>query len=253
MLLLFPFFLGCVGLFFGSFFLVVAQRLATNTSFIRGRSQCDYCHHVLSWIELIPVVSFLFQGGKCKHCRKKLSWWYPLSELMTGMTFLIVGLYATTAFSLIGLLVITSCLLIIFFSDREYEIIPLQPVIIACVAEVVMLAFAPSIFLNHLLSALGASLFFYIIYIATRRKGMGFGDVIFAFLMGFVLGFPYIIFGLYFSFLSGAIISLILVALKKKKLHGGTVPFGPFLVLGTFTMMVWGKDLAYLISRYVSF
>lgn len=72
---------------------------------------------------------------------------------------------------------------------------------------------------------------------------MGFGDVIYAFSMGILLGFPKIILGIYIAFIIGAIVALALVLLRKKKLHGGTMPFGPFLVLGTFTMIIWGDKL----------
>ncbi|MBI5044485.1 MAG: prepilin peptidase [Candidatus Levybacteria bacterium] len=246
-------FFGITGLFFGSFFLVIAQHAATGRSFVMGRSKCDFCSRVLSWSELIPVISFVLLRGKCKHCKKKLSLWYPISELITAFVFLSIALYVTSLFPMIVLSIIASCLLVIFFSDREFEIIPVQFVLLACLAELVMLLATPSLLLNHFLSGSGAAAFFYAIYLVTKKRGMGFGDVIFAFLMGFILGFPYIIFGLYLSFLSGACISLLLVALKKKKLHGGTVPFGPFLVFGTFIMMVWGEHIAYFISKYVGF
>jgi len=78
---------------------------------------------------------------------------------------------------------------------------------------------------------------------------MGFGDVVYAFLMGLLLGFPKIIFGLYIAFIGGAIISLLLVALKRKKLSGGTVPFGPFLIAGTIISLLWGQELIAMVVR----
>ncbi len=80
---------------------------------------------------------------------------------------------------------------------------------------------------------------------------MGFGDVLYVISMGILLGFPGIFYGLYLSFVVGAIISLVLVVMKKKKLHGGTIPFGPFLVLGTFIMMIGGREIIQIASNYV--
>lgn len=243
-----------VGLFLGSFLFVVADRSSRGISFVRGRSKCENCKHVLSWYELIPVLSYLFQKGRCRHCKIKLSIWYPLSELLTG---LVVALIFMTAFPL-GLPVlilfelISLCLLTISFADMRYEIIPFPLVVIATLAAcMVVYLMAPMSIVNHLLSGLGAGLFFLIIFLVTRGKGMGFGDVLYVICMGLILGFPGIFYGLYLSFVLGALISLILVAMKKKKLHGGTIPFGPFLVLATFIMMIWGKEIVQMASNYV--
>lgn len=81
---------------------------------------------------------------------------------------------------------------------------------------------------------------------------MGFGDVVFAFLMGFVLGFPKIILALYIAFLSGAVISLLLIFTRKKKFKGGTIPFGPFLVLGTVISLLWGNVLVPVVMQFLA-
>lgn len=240
----------------GSFLLVVADRIVTNRSFITGRSKCDGCGHTLSWLELIPVMSYLFQKGKCKHCHTTLSIWYPLSEIITGAVFLItflVSLHLSPMLTVLHLIVV-SCLLIIFFADRAYGIIPFPVVVIATLASVgiIVLSESSSI-LVHGVSGIVASLLFFIVFFVTRGKGMGFGDVVYAFFMGFLLGFPAIIFGLYIAFITGAVVSLILVMLRKKRLRGGTIPFGPFLVLGTFIMLIAKDQIVQLVSRYFGF
>jgi leader peptidase (prepilin peptidase)/N-methyltransferase len=100
------------------------------------------------------------------------------------------------------------------------------------------------------LSAVCASGFFLILFLATKGRGMGFGDVVYAFLMGFILGYPRVILGLYLAFVTGAIVSLFLVILKKKKFQGGTIPFGPFLVFGTFVSLLWGSTIIESVIRY---
>lgn len=242
------------GLFFGSFFLVVADRLGQGKSFITGRSVCEFCNHSLSWLELIPVASFCIQGGACRHCRKKLSLWYPGAELVTGLLFVLIFILFMPQgiFPMLFAQAITSCLLIIFITDYKYEIIPFQVVAFGSVVTLLGIVLSqPEVLLNHVLSAVLAGLFFLLIFLVTKGKGMGFGDVIYAVFMGLLLGFPYILAGLYITFIGGAIISLLLVLLKKKKLHGGTIPFGPFLVMGTFIMLVAGVKVMQVISSYL--
>jgi prepilin signal peptidase PulO-like enzyme (type II secretory pathway) len=95
---------------------------------------------------------------------------------------------------------------------------------------------------------------FGLLVIGTKGKGMGLGDVCFAVLMGILLGFPNIITGLYIAFLTGAIVSLILVVTKKKKLKGGSVPFVPFLIFATVFTYVYGSVLtAYFASFFPHF
>jgi len=253
-MLILTLFVLIIGFFLGSFLFVVAERGGKGKSFVVGRSKCDNCNHVLSWHELIPVVSFLLQRGRCRHCNAKLSLWYPLSELLTG---LVLALIFLTTFPLglvpvILLEVISLCFLTICFSDILYEIIPFPLVVISSITALLLIYLAsPSELVSHLLSGLGAGLFFLVIFLVTKGKGMGLGDVLYVICMGLLLGFPGIFFGLYLSFVIGAIVSLILVLLKKKKLHGGTVPFGPFLVLGTFIMIIWGKEIVQIASNYV--
>jgi leader peptidase (prepilin peptidase)/N-methyltransferase len=243
-----------IGLFLGSFLFVVADRMSRGVSFVKGRSKCDNCGHVLEWFELIPLVSFLIQKGRCRHCKIKLSIWYPLSELLTGF---VVALIFTATFPLgvapfILYEIISLCLLTICFADVRYEIIPFPLVVIASIAAVCLTyVTTPLELVTHALSGMGAGLFFLVIFLVTKGKGMGFGDVIYVICMGLLLGFPDIFYGLYLSFVVGAIISLILVVLKKKKLHGGTIPFGPFLVLGTFIMMIYGREISQIVSSYV--
>src|SRR4051812_8717722 len=80
-------FLFILGVFFGSFLNVLADRLSRDENFITGRSYCEYCRHTLSFLDLIPLLSFLFLFGRCRYCKKKLSWYYPFSELLTGVLF----------------------------------------------------------------------------------------------------------------------------------------------------------------------
>lgn len=242
-----------IGLFIGSFLNVVVDRLENGESIMFGRSHCEYCKKTLQWYDLIPLVSFGFYRATCRYCHHKLSYYYPIVEFVTGFFFASTIFWLQSHFS-VGTflfatyaayyLFIVAVLLIVFFIDLKYGIIPLY-VVLATSAIVLLFAGigSPSSVVNLLLSGIGASLFFLLLFIGTKGRGMGFGDVVFAFLMGVLLGYPAIILAIYLAFLTGAGISLILILWGKKKLSGGTIPFGPFLVAGTYLCLLWGEPL----------
>jgi prepilin signal peptidase PulO-like enzyme (type II secretory pathway) len=252
------FFVFCFGLFVGSFLNCVIYRLEKSESFLKGRSYCPYCKHILSWQDLIPIFSFIFLRGKCRYCQKPISWQYPLVELATGILFVFTLIYffpktsillnsAMTELTSIYYLVIVCFLIVIFVYDLKHYIIPDQVIYPA-----IVLAFLYNIYqfainnqqltINNFLFAFGAAAFFLTIVLISRGKWMGVGDIKLAFLMGLFLGFPDILVALFLAFLIGAAVGLILIALGKKTLKS-EVPFAPFLVTGTFLAMFFGQKL----------
>lgn len=260
----------------GSFLGVIVDRMVNGESILHGRSHCDHCKHKLSPLDLVPLFSFLLLKAKCRYCHKKLSWYYPLIEVVTGVSFVLASYtvfqFSTTLmanvqyyFVAVYYCALLSSLIAIFFIDLRYGLIPFKLVIFALLITIFWYLLIPSLyfssleiqllglqtsFLNVFLSALGAGLFFFLLFYFTKGRGMGFGDVVYAFLMGFTLGFPKVLLGLYIAFLTGAVISLLLIFLKKKKLKGSTIPFGPFLVLGTVISLLWGNMLIPQILHY---
>jgi len=254
--LLFLFFFGT---YIGSFLGVIIDRLPRGESIAAGRSYCEFCKKKLTFVDLIPVFSYLFIRGKCRYCKAKLSLYYPLVEVVTGVLFVFAGLHTgmvsngVSTLELFYYLFIVSSLIVIFFIDLKYGIIPFSVMIpVTLVSFLGILLTANYLLPTNLLSAFGAMLFFLVIFLGTRGRGMGFGDVVYAFFMGLLLGFPNIILGLYVAFLSGAAISVILILRKKKKMKGGTVPFGPFLVFGTIVSLFWGQRFVDMIMVYLT-
>jgi prepilin signal peptidase PulO-like enzyme (type II secretory pathway) len=241
-MLLFNLFIFIFGLIVGSFLNCVIYRLEIGKSFLEGHSFCPYCKHELIWHDLIPVFSFLMLKGKCRYCQKPISIQYPLVELTTALLFLLIINHYYLPFTIYHLL-ITCFLIVIFVYDLKHYIIP-DKVIFPAIAT----AFIYNLFnikyliLNTFPAALGASGFFLAIYLASKGKWMGFGDVKLSFLMGLHLGFPNILVALFLAFFTGAIIGLILIAQSKKTLKS-MVPFGPFLVFGTFLAMFYGEPI----------
>jgi len=265
----FYFLIFIFGAAIGSFLGVIVDRLASKESIWKGRSHCDHCRRNLQAGDLIPILSFFLLGQKCRYCHKKLSWFYPLIECITGVSFVAASnvifqqsgiLFLQLSYQLLALYYFSliSCLIVIFFADLKYGIIPFRIVLFAFLLTLLWEIFLPYLAFNSLaiqllglqinilsivLSAVVAGGFFFLIFVITKGRGMGFGDVVYAFLMGFILGYPLILAGLYLAFVTGAVISLLLVFLKKKKFRGGTIPFGPFLVFGTLVSLLYGTQL----------
>jgi leader peptidase (prepilin peptidase) / N-methyltransferase len=263
----------------GSFLGVVVDRTYGKESIWKGRSHCDHCRHNLGIFDLIPVFSFFLLSGKCRYCHKKLNWFYPLIEVCTGICYVAAGytvypqtvlLLSQTSYDLLMLyyFFMIGALTAIFFTDLRYGIIPFKVVVFAFLITIlwdILIHFAHfPLFVTQLLglqtnsinilgSAICAGGFFFLLFAATKGRGMGFGDVIYAFLMGFTLGFPRVLLGMYIAFVSGAVVSLILVVAKKRKLRGGTIPFGPFLVLGTIVSLLWGTAIIENVIRYLAY
>lgn len=250
------FFIFILGLFIGSFLNVLADRLPRNET-ILGRSHCESCKKELKWYDLIPLFSFAYLRGRCRYCSSRLSLQYPIVELVTGALFAFTIYYLPITNSLtsylvssIYLLIIVSALIAIFFADLRHGIIPDKIIFPAVIVSVFYLFLIPnSSFIIHILSALGASLFFFLIYLLTKGKGMGFGDVKLAFLLGLFLGFPATLFALYIAFLTGGLIGFILILWRKKKLKTA-IPFGPFLVLGSLLSLFFQSQILGIVLPY---
>lgn len=260
------FFIFIAGLFIGSFLNVLADRLSREESVIKGRSYCEKCKKKLAWLDLIPLFSFIFLKGKCRYCKAKLSFYYPAVELTTGIMFAITYFFVLNnlqflinfqsifnfqfSITLIYYLFIISSLIVVFFADLKYGIIPDKVIFPAILISLVYLLFNhQSLIINHLFSAGSACLFFLALFFGTKGRGMGFGDVKFAFLMGLILGFPDIVIGLYAAFLTGAVAGCILVLCRGKKILGATIPFGPFLVFGAISAIFLGEKILQVLMQ----
>lgn len=239
------------GTIVGSFLNAVIYRLGREKSAFEGRSYCPNCKHTLSWRDLVPIFSFLVLSGRCRYCRKAISWQYPLVEIATGILFLIVVFFNFPNLLAIGyLLVIVSLLVVIFVYDLLHYIIPdnvVYPAIAFSTAWVILnVVFGTYTIgqgLDYLYSALGAAGFFLLIVLVSKGKWMGVGDIKLAFFMGLVLSLPGILVALFFAFFSGAIIGLGLIMAGKRGLKS-EIPFGPFLVSGTFFALFFGEKIA---------
>jgi leader peptidase (prepilin peptidase)/N-methyltransferase len=258
------------GLFFGSFFGVLVDRLPRGETVIKGHSHCEFCKKTLKWYDLIPVFSFLSTGGKCRYCHKSLSLYYPIIEILTGIMFSLTYIFVISNFKFLipnqipnlnflitiaYYLFIMSAFIAIFFTDLKSGIIPdkiLLPAVI--ITLLYQLIFNPSSLVINVVCGIAAFLFFILISVVfkvlTKKDSMGGGDIKLAFLLGLFLGFPNIIISLYVAFLTGALVGIILIIWRKKSFQKATLPFGPFLILGAIISLYLGNAI-YLQALHV--
>jgi prepilin signal peptidase PulO-like enzyme (type II secretory pathway) len=250
------------GLVVGSFLNCVIYRLELPSDLprrsslwraLRGRSYCPYCKNTLSWQDLIPVLSFLTLKGRCRHCQKKISFQYPLVEIATGLLFVLIFNFSAEGgqnLLNVGFLLLVACfLIIIFVYDLKYFIIPdkvIYPAILIVLGfriRDLVDSWSPGLEdLRPFFAAFMAAGFFLFIIVVSRGRWMGLGDVKLAFLIGLFLSCPDILTALFFAFLIGAIIGVGLILAKRKTLKS-EVPFGPFLVTGTFIALFWSPTI----------
>ncbi len=236
------FIFGCA---IGSFLNVLIDRLPVGQDVVHGRSHCDYCKRTLVWYELIPFVSWVIQGGKSRCCRKPISLQYPLIELVTGVGFMLLYAAHTSPLFFLSSLILFCSFLVIFVVDLKTEFIPIEMLYVAGVGIVLRLFL--TVPLLHLVSfallpaCIGAS-FFYLLWFFSRGKAMGDGDILLAFLIGLVCGYPNLIIAFYTAFLTGAIVGVILILGRMRKLKSH-IPFGPFLIFGMGTALLWSEPI----------
>ncbi|HVZ11783.1 MAG TPA: prepilin peptidase [Patescibacteria group bacterium] len=243
-IILFAFIFGCV---FGSFLCVLIDRLPQEVSVTRGRSKCESCKHELSALDLIPVISYITLGGKCRYCKKRIPPHVFIIEFLGGVLlaafsyysvlhsigFLQFALLSIIFFSLAGLL----------FTDIETGIIPDEFTIAIGASSLLLVILNPSQLLPYFLSAIGAFIFFFVLFFITSGRGMGFGDVKLSFAIGLFLGFPQTIVCFYFAFLTATFVSIILILTGRKKLRGDTIAFGPYIAVGAGFAYFFGASI----------
>lgn len=237
------------GLIIGSFLNVVILRFNTARS-LGGRSACMVCQNKLKWYELIPVFSFVALRGRCKSCKTKISFQYPLVEFISGVFFVLLFLkfryvfYADLvifSYTYLYYAFMFSLLLVISVYDLKHKIIPdLLSFIFGFVSFVGLFFFTTSGFSPHVPSLLEflsgglVALPFALFWLISMGRWMGLGDAKLAIGLGWLLGLSRAFSGVIVAFWSGAIVGVFLMFLSKKHGMKSEIPFAPFLVFGTF-------------------
>lgn len=230
-----------LGAVLGSFYNVVGYRLPKGESIVSPPSHCTKCGNRLGILELIPIVSYLFLNGKCKHCGAKVSAFYTVFEILTGLLFVLAFVSYGYSLDLIIVLTFISMLIIIVVSDYNYMIISDEVLIFFSILLGIEIFFihGASAFVNGLISAVLAFITMLLVKLGGdklfKRESMGGGDIKLMFTFGLVLGYPMVIVSIFLGSVIGLIISLITI--KKNPEH--IIPFGPFLAAGALIIVLF--------------
>ena len=232
------------GLVIGSFLNVCIYRLPRGESIVSPGSHCPSCSHPLGLWDLIPLVSFIILGMKCRYCKKEISPRYFFVELGTGMMFLAVFarffIYENNPLVFISYLVLCSALIAITFIDLEHKIIPDKITYPVMIAGIFLSIFTRSFFPSVIGLFLGGGILLFIVVVS--RGGMGGGDVKLAAMLGAFLGWKLVLLNLFLSFLLGGIVAVILLAMKIKG-RKDYIPFGPYLAIAGIITVFWGSKI----------
>jgi len=260
------------GLAIGSFITALVPRLKKKENFVSDRSRCPHCKHKLSPIELIPLLSYVIQGGKCKHCGKPISFFYPAVEFSTALVFVLtflriqdqINIYSTESVSkILAISILIGLFLSIFIFFGAYDVmyrevpdkISLPLIVILIVVNLILfsktsasnsslelLGFIKISPLSNLASGFAAAAFIAVLVILTGGKGMGGGDMRIAALIGLISGWKGTIVSFYLAFIVGSIVGLIMAA-RIGKIKGVKLPFVPFLSLGVILSFLFQAEI----------
>lgn len=240
-----------IGLSFGSFINVIIARLDRKRGLIFGRSECPKCGHRLNWTDLAPVFSFIFLGGKCRYCHRRISLEYPAVEITTALVFLAYfffnnphGVTAT---------IINPTILVVFISlivfDIKWLILP-DKMILLLILSGFLANFSAGLsgFLLSIVYGFILSVPFVILYLASCGRWLGFGDLKLIFVLGIIFGF-------------WPAVSLIIVAVWAAALWGITLmtlgratpktalPFGAFLSSAAIVFIIFKSNVEIFIQQ----
>ena len=218
-----------------------------------SRSICPKCLHPIAWYDNIPFISFFILRAKCRRCQDKISWQYPIVEVFVALAFLFTAVWHNSSsflpqltIILIRDLIIIILLTFIFLYDLKYREI-LDRVTILPSVFLIFLALSgvegfDQTWQSLLFGVLFGAGFFFILYIISRGAWIGGGDIRLGFFMGVVLGWPNILIAFFIAYMLGAMISLVLIALKKKTMKSETA-FGAYLAVGTLVSMFFADNI----------
>jgi leader peptidase (prepilin peptidase)/N-methyltransferase len=242
------------GLAWGSFLNVVIYRLPLGRSLLKPPSSCPQCKRQIKFYDNIPVLSYVFLGGKCRHCQAKIPLTYLLVEILIPLSFVLVFQHHGSSISLsfFASCFFASALIVLGFIDYYHQILPDEITLPGLVLALVYAPFRSDLNLKQALigAVVGAGFLLFVYgayYLVRKKEGLGMGDVTLMLLIGAYLGWRLTLFTLILASFAGAVIGVFLILVKKKDFQY-SLPFGTFLAPAAFFSLLWGEPIlrAYL-------
>ena len=240
------------GIVVGSFLNVCILRIPGGETIVSKRSHCTSCGHQLAWYDLIPLFSFLFLRGKCRYCKSKISWQYPVIEAANGILWVVT--FAVRGLCLDALLIcgVISCLLVLSLIDFRYFEIPLTCNLIIGglgIARLLLYIFIykQNVLAERLIGFAAVAAFLLLVYFITKGEGIGGGDIKLMAASGLFLGWKGSLLSLILGCLFGSVIHILRMKISGE---GKVLAMGPYLSAGILIAMLWGERI---ISMYIKF
>ena len=243
-----PVFVFLTGLCVGSFLNVCIYRLPEKGSVTFPSSACPSCGSRLQAADLIPVFSYLALKGRCRYCGGKISVQYPLVELTVGLLFLLDYFKYGLTVEALRVAVLFALLTAVTVIDWRYQIIPDSLNLAGFILGLILLIVSRENYISYITGFLLGGGILYLVAVVSRG-GMGGGDIKLAAVIGLLLGWEYLLLTLFIALTFGALVGLVLVLLKVKKMKEG-IAFGPYLAIGSVIAVLAGDRL---VSWYLSY
>ena len=237
---------GLYGVVIGSFVNELILRLPIHESVTLKRSHCMSCGHTLSWYELFPLFSYIFLGGKCRHCKAHISIQYPIVEAANGILYVILFLVKGITVETFLYCLCASALLALSVIDWRTQEIPLGFNIFILILGLIRLITDLGNWSQYVIGLFAVSGFLLLLWIVSKGRAIGDGDIKLMAATGLLLGWQLNIIAFLIGCVLGSVIHLIRMAVKKA---GRVLAFGPYLSMGVYIAMIWGEQL---VSWYLS-
>lgn len=233
-----------LGLVIGSFLNVCIYRIPVEESIAFPPSHCGKCQHNLSPIDLVPVFSYIFIGGRCKYCKEKVSLRYPLIEVLNALLYLIIYFKFGLVLITLKYCILASLLIVIGMIDYDTQFVFTSTTIFGGIVAGIFIVIQAVVYKEGIIDLIfGGVIGFGIIgLIVLLTKGMGEGDIEIATVCGLFLGVKGILLGLFLAIILGGIVGIIILALKLKNAKE-KIAFGPCIAIGSLISMIWGVEI----------
>lgn len=232
-------FIFIFGIVIGSFLNVCILRIPKHETIVTERSHCMSCGYQLSWYDMVPVFSWLFLGGKCRKCKAPISPQYPIVEALNGVLYVLIFLVENFSLEAVLYCLLASALLVLSVIDwRTYEI-PVGINIFILILGILRVITDYRNWRNYLIGFLCVSIFLYLLFLISKGRAIGGGDIKLMAAAGLLLGWKLIILAFLLGCILGAIIHLIRMRVSKAD-H--VLAMGPYLSVGIFIAALWGNQ-----------
>ena len=228
------------GITIGSFLNVCIYRIPKKEDIVKRNSHCMSCNYDLKWYDLIPVFSYIFLGGRCRKCKMKLSIQYPMIEGLNGILYVLVFIVnGFTIESLLYCFMFSALITLSVIDFRTYEI-PFGINLFILALGLIKIALDYRNFLDYLIGFISVSGFLYLLFVLTKGRGIGGGDIKLMAVSGLMLGWKCNVLAFALGCIIGSVIHIIRMKVSKED-H--VLALGPYLSVGIMIAALWGETL----------